>query len=231
MFSFLCCVCCACDLCFVLNYGRVIGSYADRASPVEHRAELVHEEYATAIAKLDANFSPHIVDPRPPPHSASQRAPACGGAGLWAVQGRVQGRAHTTKGDCQRGGIQALAAGRSQASRLRQLSPDTSPHTAAAGAASPAWPRFASSWQGRDGPAGARRTLARARARRTSTLLPMLTLARPPTLTWEVARTVVAQPPIAAKWFGCVFRSCVRWCGGSCVVYAVRVTCVILFKL
>ena len=37
-------------------------------------------------------------------------------------------------------------------------------HTAAApGAASPAWPRLASSWQGqgRDGPAGARRTLAR----------------------------------------------------------------------
>ena len=47
--------------------------------------------------------------------------------------------------------------------------PDTSPHTAAAGAASPAWPRLASSWQGHDGPAGARRTLARARARRTST--------------------------------------------------------------
>ena len=42
---------------------RVVGSHADRASPVEHRAELVHEEYATAIAKLDATFSPHIVDP------------------------------------------------------------------------------------------------------------------------------------------------------------------------
>jgi len=41
----------------------------------------------------------------------------------------------------------------------------------------------------------------------------------------EVARTVVAQPPIAAKWFGRVFRSCVRLCGGSCVV---RVTCVLL---
>jgi len=40
-----------------------------------------------------------------------------------------------------------------------------------------------------------------------------------------VARTVVAQPPIAAKWFGRVFRSCVRLCGGSCVV---RVTCVLL---
>ena len=40
-----------------------MGAHADRASPVEHRAELVHEEYATAIAKLDANFSPHIVDP------------------------------------------------------------------------------------------------------------------------------------------------------------------------
>jgi len=43
-----------------------------------------------------------------------------------------------------------------------------------------------------------------------------------------VARTVVAQPPIAAKWFGRVFRSCVRWCGGSCVVCVVRVTCVLL---
>ena len=52
---------------------------------------------------------------------------------------------------------------------------------------------------------------ARARARRTSTLLPMLTSARPPTLAWEVARTVVAQPPIAAKWFGRVFRSVVWW--------------------
>ena len=41
---------------------------------------------------------------------------------------------------------------------------------------------------------------------------------------WEVARTVVAQPQIAAKWFGRVFRSCVRLCGGSCVV---RVTCVL----
>jgi len=38
------------------------------------------------------------------------------------------------------------------------------------------------------------------------------------------ARTVVAQPPIAAKWFGRVFRSCVQLCGGSCVV---RVTCVL----
>ena len=64
-----------------------------------------------------------------------------------------------------------------------------------------------------------------ARARRTSTLRPMLTSARPPTQAWEVARTVVAQPPIAAKWFGRVFRSCVRLCGGSCVV---RVTCVLL---
>jgi len=70
-------------------------------------------------------------------------------------------------------------------------------------------------------------TLARARARRTSTLLPMLTSARPPTQAWEVARTVVAQPPIAAKWFGRVFRSCVRLCGGSCVV---RVTCVLFTK-
>jgi len=51
--------------------------------------------------------------------------------------------------------------GRQEPSRLRQLSPDTSPHTAAAGAVSPAWPRLASNWQGRDGPAGARRTLAR----------------------------------------------------------------------
>jgi len=85
-------------------------------------------------------------------------------------------------------------------------------------------PQLASSWQGRDGPAGARRTLARARARRTSTLLPMMTSARPLTQAWEVARTVVAQPPIAAKWFGRVFRSCVRLCGGSCVV---RVTCVL----
>ena len=47
--------------------------------------------------------------------------------------------------------------------------------------------------------AKARRTLARAMARRTSTLLPMLTSARQPTLAWEVARTVVAQLPIAAK--------------------------------
>jgi len=47
---------------------------------------------------------------------------------------------------------------------------------------------------------------------------------KPPTQAWEVARTVVAQPPIAAKWFGRVFRSCVRLCGGSC---AVRVTCVL----
>ena len=51
-------------------------------------------------------------------------------------------------------------------------------------------------------------------------------MAHPPRRAWEVARTVVAQPPIAAKWFGRVFRSCVRLCGGSCVV---RVTCV-LFK-
>jgi len=42
---------------------RIMGSHADHASPVEHRAELVHEEYATAIAKLDTTFSPHIVDP------------------------------------------------------------------------------------------------------------------------------------------------------------------------
>ena len=119
----------------------------------------------------------------------------------------------------------------SQVASVRQLSPDTSPHTAAAGAASPAWPRLASSWQGRYGPAGARRTLARARARRTSTLLPMRTSARPPTLAWEVAlaRTVVAQPPIAAKWFGRVFSSCVRLCGGSCGVCVVRVTCVLFF--
>jgi len=43
-----------------------------------------------------------------------------------------------------------------------------------------------------------------------------------------VARTVVAQPPIAAKWFGRVFRSCVWLCGGSCGVCVVRVTCVLL---
>ena len=42
---------------------RVVGPHADRAAPVEHRAELVHEEYAKAIAKLDATFSSHIVDP------------------------------------------------------------------------------------------------------------------------------------------------------------------------
>jgi len=42
---------------------RVMGSHADSASPVKHRAELVHKEYATAIAKLDATFSPHIVEP------------------------------------------------------------------------------------------------------------------------------------------------------------------------
>jgi len=54
--------------------------------------------------------------------------------------------------------------------------------------------------------------------------------ARPPTLAWEVARTVVAQPPIAAKWFGRVFRSCVRLCGGSCVVCVVRVTCVLFYN-
>jgi len=55
---------------------------------------------------------------------------------------------------------------------------------------------------------------------------------------WEVARTVVAQPPIAATWSGRVFRLCVRLClsgpvvcfvcvrlcGGPCVV---RVTCVL----
>jgi len=40
-----------------------------------------------------------------------------------------------------------------------------------------------------------------------------------------------AQPPIAAKWFGRVFRSCVRWCGGSCVVCVVRVTCVLLINV
>jgi len=50
---------------------------------------------------------------------------------------------------------------------LKNCNKDAFPHTAAAGAASPAWPRLASSWQGHDGPAGARRTLARARARRT----------------------------------------------------------------
>jgi len=77
---------------------------------------------------------------------------------------------------------------------------------------------------GRAGPWGR----VRARARRTSTLLPiMLTSARPPTQAWEVARTVVAQPPIAAnnKWFGRVFRSCVKLCGGLCVV-TVTVLCV-----
>jgi len=51
----------------------------------------------------------------------------------------------------------------------------------------------------------------------------MLTSAQPPTLAWEVARTVVAQPPIAAKWFGRVFR--VRVFGGV-VVPVLCVLCV-----
>jgi hypothetical protein len=36
---------------------------ADRAAPIEHRAELVHEEYAKSIAALDRTFYPHIAEP------------------------------------------------------------------------------------------------------------------------------------------------------------------------
>jgi len=79
---------------------------------------------------------------------------------------------------------------------------------------------------GRPGRAG--RTLARARARRTSSLfpMPMLTSARPPTLAWEVARTVVAQPPIAAKWFGRVLCLVVWW-----FVWCVCCACDLCFVL
>jgi len=56
-------------------------------------------------------------------------------------------------------------------------------------------------------------------ALRTSTLLPMLTSARPPTQAWEVARTVVAPPPspVAVEWFACVFV-----CGVVVVCVCVR---------
>jgi len=60
-------------------------------------------------------------------------------------------------------------------------------------------------------------TLVRPRPRRTSTLPPTLTSARPPTRVWEVARTVVAPPSSVVKclwevlvWgFGVLFLSCV----------------------
>jgi len=59
-------------------------------------------------------------------------------------------------------------------------------------------------------------TVARPRQRRTSTLPITLTLARPPTRAWEVARTVVAPPSSVVKclwevfvWgFGVLFLSC-----------------------
>ena len=68
----------------------------------------------------------------------------------------------------------------------------------------------------RSGPAGARRTLARPRPRRTSSLPPTLISARPPTRAWEVARTAVAPPSSVVKclwgvlvWgFGLLFLSC-----------------------
>jgi len=52
-----------------------------------------------------------------------------------------------------------------------------------------------------------------------------------PAVLFQVAEVGVGSSsklwPIAAKWFGRVFCSCVRWCGGSCVVCVVRVTCVL----
>jgi len=64
----------------------------------------------------------------------------------------------------------------------------------------------------------------RPRPRRTSTLPPTLTSARPPTRASEVARTVVAPPSSVVKclwgvfvWeFGVLFLSCVCVCRGCC---------------
>jgi len=69
-----------------------------------------------------------------------------------------------------------------------------------------------------------RRTLARPRPRRTSTLPPTLTSARPPTRAWEVARTVVAAPSSGVKCLWEVFVwgvvlvvcVCVCRCRGCC---------------
>jgi len=83
----------------------------------------------------------------------------------------------------------------------------------------------------RSGPAGAHRTLARPRPRRTSTLPLTLTSARPPTRAWEMARTVVAPPSSVVKrlwgvvWgFGGLFLSCVCVC--VCVGGVVLCRCV-----
>jgi len=71
-----------------------------------------------------------------------------------------------------------------------------------------------------------RRTLARPRARRTSTLPATLTSARPPTRLWEVVCTVAAPPSIVVKCGG-GGSSCdgLWWC--SCRV----VCCAVLFLL
>jgi len=91
---------------------------------------------------------------------------------------------------------------------------------------------LASSWLERSGPARARRTLARPRPRRTSTLPLTLTSARPPARAWEVARTVVAPPSsvVQCLWkvfvwgVGVLFLSCV--CVGVGGVVLCRCVCV-----
>jgi len=62
------------------------------------------------------------------------------------------------------------------------------------------------------------------RARRTSTLPPTLTSARPPTRVWEVVRTVAEPPSIVVKCGGVVLRVVV--CGVVLVV-----PCVAFFLL
>jgi len=93
----------------------------------------------------------------------------------------------------------------------------------------PSWPRLASSWIKRSGPAGARQTLAHPGPRQTSILPLMLTSARPPTRAWEVARTVVAPPLSVVKclWEVFVWGSCrARVCAGVGGVFSVGVSCV-----
>jgi len=123
----------------------------------------------------------------------------------------------------------ASTGGRPEPSRLRRPSPGSSQRIGVAGVASPSWPRLASSWIERSGPAGARQTLARHGPRQTSTLLLMLTSARPPTRAWEVARTVVAPPLSVVKclWEVFVLGSCrARVCAGVGGVFSVGVSCV-----
>jgi len=193
---------------------RVVNPGADSASPVDHRAELVHEEYAAAIAKLDATFSLHIGDPsaRPLTRRLSEHP-------------RVVGLVFGQFGGVSKG-VHTLLRETANAAAFK--------HWRQAGAKSPqaAVSGYMATYRRRWGciarMASARLKPARAKwagrgapdpsTRQGTSDFDPASHADFGAATYPgmggVARTVVAQPPVAVKWFGRVFRSCVRLCGG-----------------